>query len=82
MKLKIKSEAFFKNYVTSNGGKITYDDQGRIHDVHDDVMGDSVNYMMVVYMGKILNGVRKDNYYATDNWNWPLWMCEEVDDEA
>ena len=80
MKIKIKSEAFLRNYIESNGGEVTYDLSGRMNDVYDEAMGDSVNYMMVKYMGKTLEGTRNDTCYSSEHWDWPLWLCEEVEE--
>ena len=81
MRLKIKSEAFFKNYLESNGESATYY-EGYMDTVA--LPGDEVS---------IVNGMRREmgksselytclsGYYYCLDWNWPLWMCEEVEDE-
>ena len=81
-KLKIKSEAFFKNYCASIGVKVFYNG-GRMKTVDTDGVKPSVVDSMVQFMGGTYTVYNKNtiSYHCT-GWNWPKWMCEEIDDES
>ena len=77
-RLEIKSEAFFKNYMESKGAEVTYDNDGYMS--IPGFPGGSVPAVMLEYMGDYNVLYEKHvNHYHCYGWNWPLWMCEEVE---
>ena len=79
-RLEIKSEAFFKNYMTSKGAEITYDDFGYMNPpAFPDGRVPVVNLMLEHMGGYNFLYEKHVNHYHCYGWNWPLWMCEEVE---
>jgi len=79
-RLEIKSEAFLRNYISAHGAEVKYDDDDYMAPVNSpDGKGNVINAMRE-YMGgyNVLYRLR-DTVYECYGYNWPLWMCEEVE---